>query len=247
MPTVVGEGRRPDVRACGFCHLPGGDGRPENATLAGLPARYIVQQMLDFKSGARKSSVEHRRPTDLMAAIGEAENTQEIAAAAAYFSALKPQSHLTVIEAATAPRTVAKGFVMTLVPEGGTEPVGDRIIEFPNDLERFERRDNHVPITAYVPLGSIAKGKAIVTGHGGKLMPACGSCHGADLAGKADVPRLAGRSPTYIMRQLYDFRSGARAGPTALPMKSVVGLMSQEDMLNAAAYLASLKPRSPSL
>ncbi len=38
MPDIVAHGRKPDVFACGFCHLPNGLGRPENASLAGLPA-----------------------------------------------------------------------------------------------------------------------------------------------------------------------------------------------------------------
>jgi hypothetical protein len=46
------------VFACGFCHLPNGLGRPENSSLAGLPASYIVQQVADFKSGARKACQE---------------------------------------------------------------------------------------------------------------------------------------------------------------------------------------------
>src|SRR5260370_23193712 len=31
-PSVVVHGRRPTVIACGYCHLPDGEGRPENAT-----------------------------------------------------------------------------------------------------------------------------------------------------------------------------------------------------------------------
>src|SRR5690242_11855724 len=53
MPDIVAYGRKPAVFACGFCHLPNGLGRPENSSLAGLSADYIVQQVLDFKSGAR--------------------------------------------------------------------------------------------------------------------------------------------------------------------------------------------------
>lgn len=55
-PEVVAHGRKPDVRACGYCHYPNGQGRPENSSLAGLPAAYIVQQMADLRSGARKSA-----------------------------------------------------------------------------------------------------------------------------------------------------------------------------------------------
>ena len=49
-PPVVASGRRPDVRACGFCHLPNGQGRPENSSVAGQPAEYIVQQMRDYRT-----------------------------------------------------------------------------------------------------------------------------------------------------------------------------------------------------
>jgi cytochrome c553 len=52
MPEIVAHGRRPDVRACGSCHRAEGTGGPENASLAGLPAAYIIQQIEDYKSGA---------------------------------------------------------------------------------------------------------------------------------------------------------------------------------------------------
>lgn len=242
MPEVVVHGRAPGVRACGFCHLPSGDGRPENAPLAGLPESYIVQQMADFKSGARTSSVPHRLPTDWMADIGKAATDEEVRSAAAYFAKLPLRSHVSVIETATVPRTVARGWLFTLVPGGGTEPLGDRIVETPADLDRFEQRDAHVPILAYVPPGSIARGRALARGDEARGIPACAACHGDDLGGTDAVPSLAGKSPSYIARQLYDFHSGARSGPLAEPMKAVVAPMTQTDMLNLAAGLASLKP-----
>ena len=61
-PESVASGRKPGVFACGFCHRADGPGGPENANLTGLPAGYIVQQMADFKSGARKTSVPKRGP-----------------------------------------------------------------------------------------------------------------------------------------------------------------------------------------
>src|SRR5471030_969095 len=66
MPDVVAHGRKPDVFACGYCHLPNGQGRPENSSLAGLPVDYIVQQMADFRSGVRKSSEPRHLPTAYM-------------------------------------------------------------------------------------------------------------------------------------------------------------------------------------
>ena len=45
MPETVAHGRKPDLRACGQCHLPHGLGHPESSGIAGLPADYIVEQM----------------------------------------------------------------------------------------------------------------------------------------------------------------------------------------------------------
>ncbi len=243
MPWIVAHGRRPNVRACGYCHLPTGQGRPENAPLAGLPAPYIIQQMADFKSGARRSSVPRRLPNELMASVASAVTSTEITAAAAYFSGLKPRSNVEVIESATVPRTVVKGWILTLSPKGGAEPLGSRIVETPRDIERFERRDSRVPIVAYVPVGAIARGAALVSGRGDGANISCTDCHGRDLRGVGNIPSLAGKSPSYIFRQLYDFRSGARSGATAQPMKSVVQRLDQTDMLDIAAYLASRRPR----
>jgi len=44
----------------------------------------------------------------------------------------------------------------------------------------------------------------------------------------------------YFLRQLYDFKAGARAGSLAPLMKPVVSRMSTQQMTDIAAYLASL-------
>ena len=44
----------PMPNACGSCHLMSGQGHPESADIAGMPAEYIIRQMNYFKSGARK-------------------------------------------------------------------------------------------------------------------------------------------------------------------------------------------------
>jgi cytochrome c553 len=62
------------------------------------------------------------------------------------------------------------------------------------------------------------------------------------LRGVGLVPRIAGRSPSYLVRQLYDIQAGARRGAGAAPMMAVVEGMSNADMLAIAAYVASLKP-----
>jgi cytochrome c553 len=62
------------------------------------------------------------------------------------------------------------------------------------------------------------------------------------LKGLGPVPGLAGRSPSYIIRQLYDIKHGTRDGSWTALMKPVVGKLSQDDMIALAAYFASLRP-----
>lgn len=242
LPEVVARGRKPDVRACGACHRAEGTGGPENSSLAGLPAAYIIQQILDYKSGARKFSGPQRSPNVLMTAIAKGMNDAEIQEAAAYFSALKPKQNTTVIESNTVPKTfIARVFVAKL-PGNDTEMLGNRIVEFPVDIDQFEHRDTRSKFMAYVPPGSIAKGEALVkTGGQGKTM-ACAACHGADLKGLGDIPSIAGRSPSYIVRQLYDLQQGTRAGAFSAPMKLVVEKLTDQDMMSIASYLATQTP-----
>jgi cytochrome c553 len=123
-----------------------------------------------------------------------------------------------------------------------TEPIGMRIIETPENAEHTEvLRNPRSGFIAYVPKGSIAKGEALVNGGGGKTT-ACAVCHGAELAGLGPVPGLAGRSPSYMVRQMYDIQSGARRGTWSDLMKPVVANLTDDDMLAIAAYTASRKP-----
>jgi cytochrome c553 len=241
MPEVVARGRRPDVFACGFCHRADGPGGPENSSLAGLPAAYIVQQMADFKSGARKTSVP-KRNVDLMISLAQASTVAEAEAAAAYFSVIKPRSIIRVMETDIVPKTFIMSNHLAAVKSGEKEPIGRRIIEVPEDLEQFASRDTHARFIVYVPVGSVAQGEALVkSGGAGKTIP-CGICHGSDLKGLGPIPGIAGRSPSYNVRQLYDLKSGARAGPGSALMKEVVAKLGVDDMLAIAAYLASQAP-----
>jgi cytochrome c553 len=241
MPDVVGKGRRPEVRACGSCHRASGSGGPENASLAGLPAAYLVQQMANYKSGARKFSGPPRSPATLMIAVAKAANDAEIKAAANYFSGLKPIPNIKVIETDTVPKSQIARVFYTTLPDAGTEPLGQRILEVPQDMARFEHRDSRAQFTAYVPPGSIAKGEALVKTGAGKTI-ACAACHGPELKGLAAIPGIAGRSPSYIVRQLYDFQQGNRAGDAGEMMQPVTAKLSSDDMIALGAYLASLQP-----
>ncbi len=242
MPEIVAWGRKPDVYACGFCHRADGPGGPENIGIAGLPEEYIVQQMAEFKSGARQSSVPERLPVAYMASLSKAATDEEVAAAAAYFSALKPRKTITVIETEMAPKTYVAGWFLAAIDGKEKEPIGQRIIEMPKNVERFESRDTRSEFLAYAPIGSIAKGEALATTGGDGKTTNCATCHAPDLKGLGPIPGIAGRSPSYLMRQLYDFKSGARAGHGSPQMTGVVAKLNEEDMVALAAYAASLAP-----
>ncbi|MDB5631714.1 MAG: cytochrome C-binding protein [Tardiphaga sp.] len=240
MPEVVASGRKPNVFACGVCHRADGPGGPENANLMGLPAAYIVQQLADFKSGARKSSVPDRIPTKLKTTLAANVTDAEVQAAAAYFSALKPRAVIRVVETEMVPKTIVSGWFLTALNTGEREPTGERIIEVPENLEQFVSRDTRSRFIAYVPTGSIEKGRALAAS--GEQAVRCGTCHGPDLKGLGAVPGIAGRSPSYLVRQLYDFKHGTRAGADSAQMKPSVEKLSIRDMISLAAYAASLAP-----
>jgi cytochrome c553 len=241
-PEVVAHGRRPDVRACGYCHLPNGQGRPENASLAGLPAGYIMQQMADYRNGLRKSSEPKMGPPANMLVIGKAATEAESKAAAEYFASIKPKQWIRVVEAKTVPKTKVNGWMFVALEPPATEPIGMRVLEMPEDLERTELRDSKSGFVAYVPPGSIKKGEALVTTGGNGKTIKCGICHGADLKGIGNVPSIAGRSPSYIARQLYDIQTSNRNGPWTQLMKEAVAKLTADDFVAIAAYTASRTP-----
>ena len=240
-PDVVALGRRPAGWACGYCHLLDGQGRSENATLAGLSEEYITQQIADIRSGARHSAVPGWGPSQNMTNVVKDITDEEVAIAAKYFAGLKAKQRYKVVEATKVPRTDEAGGLYAPKTDGTTEPLGARIIEVTTDLRRHEMRDAAETFVSYVPVGSIARGRAIATS---KTTPAsaCATCHGPQLRGVGDIPPLAGRSPLYILRQLVGFRTGARAGDTSAQMQVVVANLSIDDMIAAAAYAGSLKP-----
>jgi cytochrome c553 len=243
MPDIVARGKRPDVRACSLCHYPNGKGRPENAGVSGLPMSYFLQTMADFRSGARKSAEPRKANTNLMITIAKGMTDEELKAAAEYFGAMKWTPWIKVVEANMVPKTRVQGGMFLKLEGNETEPIGQRIIETPENTEHTELlRDPRSGFIAYVPVGSIKKGESLVkTGGNGKTIQ-CGACHGADLKGLGPVPGLAGRSPSYTVRQLYDMQQSARKGIWTELMMPVVAKLTNEDLLAIGAYTASLAP-----
>jgi cytochrome c553 len=237
MPEIVATGKKP-ARACALCHLPTGDGHPESSSLAGLPVPYLVRQMAEFRNGGRKGI-----RANAMIEIAKAISDADVRAASEYFAALKPGVWTKVVETDTVPKSyVGSGAMRFAAPDGGTEPIGNRIIVLPQDPARAHSRDPHSGFIDYVPVGSIARGKALVAGGGsGQTIP-CAICHGAALKGLGEIPGIAGRPPIYVVRQLNDMQNGNRTGSLAELMKAVVARLTVEDMVAIAAYLGSLEP-----
>jgi cytochrome c553 len=237
MPEVVAHGRGKDVRACATCHLASGMGHPESAIVTGFTVPYFMSQMADLKSGDRKTG-------GIMDTIAKATSDEDSQAAAEYFASLKPFPYVKVVETETVEKSyVERGGMRLRSPSGGTEPLGHRIIVLPEDEERIMRRDPHGSVTmAYVPIGSLTRGKDLVTTGGSGETLSCAICHGPTLQGLGDVPRIAGLQPIYIFRQLYSFQNGNRTGNSAALMKAPVMNLSEDDMIAIAAYVGSLAP-----
>ena len=240
MPDVVAKGRKPAVMACAYCHTPTGQGRPENSALAGLPEQYIKDQLHDLRSGARKpAGPEVYLPTWNMLKIAKAMTDAEIDESARYFSQQKLKRRVYVIESLRIPRAERAAWIYEEV--GGTEDLEDRLLEVTNELVRHERRDDRLEYMAYVPPGSINRGKLLVTKGDGKTQ-ACAGCHLAKLMGNDKIPPLAGRSPTYLLRQMLAFRNGVRTNEAAKQMAPVVEKLTLGEMIDVVAYLGSLYP-----
>lgn len=250
MPAVVQHGSAAlgeKKRACAFCHRVNGGGRPENAPVAGLPVEYFLRQLDDFRSGRRHSTDPRKPNVPTMIAIAQAISSDEAHAAAEYYAAQSGAPRIRIIESSRAPPLQLRGNLFVATGNERTEPLADRIAEV-LDGEHDTFNDNpHVGYIAYVPCDSIDRGRALVAASSTSVQTAalptaqsCTACHGADLHGLGPAPPLAGRSPSYLVRQLYDFKTGARDGSLAPLMKPVASRLSTQQMTDIAAYIASL-------
>ncbi len=244
MPRIVAEGDNArGIVACSLCHLPNGKGRPENAPPAGQTREYILMTLMDMKNGLRASADPRKSNTNNMNNFARAMTPQEMEETAAYFASMKWTPWIRVQETEQVPRMYSQGGIWVPLKDAnaGMEPIGMRVIETPENVEYTEKmRSPRSGFIAYVPVGSVAKGAVTVTGGDNGKTLACTLCHGADLHGVGSIPGIAARSPSYIARQLFDFQTGTRNGVMASLMLPVVARLTNEDLVNITAYLASL-------
>jgi cytochrome c553 len=233
MPRLIAAGDPArGITACAACHYPNGKGRPQNGGIAGLDADYLARQLHDMKTGQRRSAEPRKHNAQQMVAFAKAMTNAEIRQAATYFARLRPAAHIKVVETASVPRLRSQEGMW--LPAGGHEPIGNRIIETPVNVAREQLRDPHGGFIAYVPRGAVARGRRLAD------TLECTTCHGDRLTGNGTIPAIAGRSPSYVGRQLYDFQSGARRGEMAAMMQPVTARLTGADIVNLAAYTASL-------
>jgi len=245
MPDIVAHGKEASgFRACAICHFPNGQGLMQNAPVAGLPVDYFLRQLADFASGLRKTADVNKANGFEMAAMARNLTPEEARAAAEYYGSMPFRPWVRVIESATVPAFTPTRNGLFLKAEGNaTEPLGQRLIELPVDTYQTNMlRNPRSGMEAYAPIGSLARGEALVTTGGGGRTLECLTCHGQDLRGTAIAPPIAGRQPSYVARQLYDMQQGTRNGAMAQVMKPAVAKLTEDDFIAIAAYVASLQP-----
>lgn len=246
MPTVAERGPAASgrlTRGCASCHLPNGKGRPENAPVAGLTPAYFLQQLKDLRDGLRHTADPRKPNTPTMINLAKDMTVDEMMAAAGYFSAIPYATPwIRVVETDTVPKTRIVGNLFIPIEQARSESIAGRIIEVPENEEQSELlRNPRSGFIAYVPVGAVAKGKTIATTV--SRASACVTCHGADLLGIENIPPIAGRSASYIVRQMWDIQQGTRYGAFVPAMKTAIADLTPQDLVNVAAYVASRSPK----
>ncbi len=238
MPKLIAAGDAArGITACVGCHYPNGKGRPQNAGIAGLNGDYLARQLREMKTGLRKSAEPRKHNAQQMVDFAHAMTDAEINEAAAYYASLPHTVPIRVVETSTVPRMRSQEGLWLPHESGTKEPIGNRVIETPVDVDREQLRDPHAGFIVYAPKGAVAKGRRLAAILG------CASCHGEGLHSVGDIPAIAGRSPSYLARQLYDFQQGTRHGEMAVQMQPIAEKLTAADIVNLTAYVASLRAK----
>src|SRR5205085_10589654 len=115
----------------------------------------------DFRNDARNTSDPRKGNTARMTHFAKNITDDEIKQAATFFSSIKAVPWVQVKESETAPkvRSQAGLFIPLEGEQAGTEPIGDRIVEVPENTRDAEfLRNPHSGFVAYVPPGSLNSG-----------------------------------------------------------------------------------------
>ncbi|MGF1660721.1 MAG: c-type cytochrome [Rubrimonas sp.] len=97
--------------------------------------------------------------------------------------------------------------------------------------------------------GAFAMGLAAVEARAGDVAAGearyrvnCVNCHGKTGKGMASFPAIKGRDAGYLASRLTTYRAKEKIGPNSAIMMSLTSELSDEDIANLAAYIASAFP-----
>jgi len=115
------------------------------------------------------------------------------------------------------------------------QPMTDMTRELSND-DLQQLADVIVKLPAPIPVGApdaarMDRARMLVKTHH------CDFCHGADLAGHDNVPRIASQREDYLVKTLRDYKSNARPGYDA-SMADVVQPLGDADIQDLAYFMA---------
>ena len=146
-----------------------------------------------------------------------------------------------MVESLNIPRAEPSDWVYKQVD--GSEDLEDRLLEVAPDITPPPASRRPHAVHGLRAARRAVRGKQLVTnGDKGTTQP-CATCHGPKLQGTDKIPPLAGRSPTYLLRQLIGFKNGLRSNEAAKQMDPVVEKLELKDMVALAAYVGSLYPQ----
>lgn len=241
-PSVILHGAK-NAAPCADCHMVNGQGAVGIPDIAGLRAAYLSEQLEAFRSGARRSAQTGRLATEAMIGVAKAWGEPDLKAAVAYYAALPRRTPVKIVVTDAAPPMRTERFGWTYTdPTGGKDRALDgAVAETPQSVGRVFMRDLSNRQIVYVSRSTLTLGETLVHTGGNGGQP-CTLCHGADLRGTAIAPPLAGRDPSYLARQLWDIRSGARSGASVAAMQGPARGLAPRDITAVAAYLASRQP-----
>ena len=98
-------------------------------------------------------------------------------------------------------------------------------------------------IIALAPLISLGAAGQSMNGKTLYMQKTCLACHGKDAKTplQKDYPKIAGQNEEYIIRQMSDIKSGARANGNSAAMKGIMVLVNEGEIKELAKYLSKLK------
>jgi cytochrome c553 len=106
-----------------------------------------------------------------------------------------------------------------------------------DDLRGFSDFIGTLPAVAPPPPATPADSARMSKGQALAQQHKCLFCHGTDLAGGQQVPRIAGQREDYLTTSLRGFKTGNRPGYT-MAMTEAVSQISLEDLDILAYYVA---------